>query len=208
MLLTFMRIFLSIHLQTRAFSIHPGLLTRLHREIIYNCDSGRASHQQVRYRDQYRLFIITAQLTSGKKTMAQELIIYPVIALVTLTFGIVLWMAKLRFRASIRGDIDPRYFKLNRGYEVPEYLAKVTQNYDNLVEMPILFYTVCCLLYASGQVELAQLILAWLYVSSRFIHSYIHTTSNRLLLRLKVFAFGATILIAMWLLFLFRLLQT
>ena len=139
--------------------------------------------------------------------MSQHLIIFPTISLVALTLGMILWMARLRFVAALSGEVDPRYFKLNRGGELPEQLIKVTHNYDNLLELPVLFYALCCLLLANGQVELAQIIMAWLFVVSRYVHSYIHTTSNRLIPRLKVFALGVALLIAMGLLGLYRLLQ-
>jgi hypothetical protein len=134
-------------------------------------------------------------------------ILLPVIALVTLTFGIALWMGKLRFLAVKRGDLSPRYYELNRGGKVPDYLARVSQNYDNLLELPILFYVVACLLYVTEKAELAQVIMAWLFVGSRCVHSYIHTTSNRVRHRMRAFLFGAFVLMAMWLLFVLRVLQ-
>ena len=139
--------------------------------------------------------------------MPQHYIFFPVLSLVVLTFGIAIWMAKLRFVAVRRGDIDGRFFKLNRGGEPPEYLVKVSQNYDNLLEIPILFYALCGFLYMTGQVEPAQLILAWVFVISRYVHSYVHTVRNKLMLRLQVFIFGFTVLGAMWCLFLARLIR-
>jgi len=138
--------------------------------------------------------------------MEQATILPPVFALAVLTFGIALWMGRLRFLAVRRGDLSPRYYELNRGGKVPDYLAKVSQNYDNLLELPILFYVLTCLLYVSQQVELAQVVMAWLFVGSRYVHSYIHTTTNILKPRMRSFLFGAFVLMAMWLLFMFRVL--
>jgi hypothetical protein len=140
--------------------------------------------------------------------MEHTVILYPVLALAALTFGIALWMGRLRFLAVRRGDLSPSYYELNRGGKVPDYLAKVSQNYDNLLELPILFYVLACLLYVTDKVEPAQLVMAWLFVGSRYVHSYIHTTTNRLRPRMRGFLFGALILIVMWLLFALRLLQS
>ena len=85
-------------------------------------------------------------------TINQITIIYPVFALAFLTFAVASWMGRLRFAAVKRGDLSARYYRLNRGGEVPEYLAKVSQNYDNLLELPILFYVVSVLLYVTNQV--------------------------------------------------------
>lgn len=130
--------------------------------------------------------------------MKQHLILFPVFALAALTFGIGIWLARLRFAAVKRGDLSPRYFAINRGGEVPEYLAKVNNNYNNLLELPVLFYVATILLYVSDRVELAQLILAWIFVASRYVHSYIHTTYNNVRHRLRTFMLGVIALISMW----------
>lgn len=130
--------------------------------------------------------------------MKQYLILFPVFALAALTFGIGIWLARLRFAAVKRGDLSPRYFAINRGGEVPEYLAKVNNNYNNLLELPVLFYVATILLYVSDRVELAQLILAWIFVASRYVHSYIHTTYNNVRHRLRTFMLGVIALISMW----------
>jgi len=138
--------------------------------------------------------------------MNQHLILFPVFALAALTFGIGLWLARLRFAAVKRGDLDPRYFAINQGGEIPEYLAKVNNNYNNLLELPILFYIITILLYITDRVEPTQLILAWIFVASRYVHSYIHTTYNNIRHRLRSFMIGVTALIVMWCLFFVRVL--
>jgi hypothetical protein len=37
-------------------------------------------------------------------------------------------------------------------------------NYNNLFEMPVLFHVLCILIYVSGVVPVAQLVLAWVFV--------------------------------------------
>ena len=136
--------------------------------------------------------------------MNQHLILFPVFAQVALTFGIGIWLARSRFAAVKRGDLSPRYFAINRGGEVPEYLAKVNNNYINLLELPVLFYLVAVLLYVTDSVEPAQLVLAWVFVASRYAHSYIHTTYNNVRQRMRMFMLGVIALISMWCLFFAR----
>ena len=40
--------------------------------------------------------------------------------------------------------------------------------------------------------------LAWIYVASRFVHSFIHITYNRVMHRFWVFAFSTLALLAIW----------
>ncbi|MGH8119688.1 MAG: MAPEG family protein, partial [Gammaproteobacteria bacterium] len=95
----------------------------------------------------------------------------------------------------------------NRGSEVPEYLAKVNNNYNNLLELPILFYALTALLLITVNVEPAQVILAWIFTGSRLVHTYIHTTYNNVRHRLRAFSLGAGALLAMWGLFFVRALS-
>ena len=135
-------------------------------------------------------------------------IFLPVIALVALTFGIGLWLGKLRFSAVKRGDLNPRYYELNRGGKLPDYLAKVSNNYDNLLTLPILYYVLSIMLFITAKVEVAQLVLAWSFVGSRYMHSYFHTTQNKVKHRTRAFMLGVAILISMWSLFFIRVLQS
>lgn len=137
--------------------------------------------------------------------MNQNLILFPIFAQAALTFGVGIWLARLRFAAVRRGDLSPRYFAVNRGGELPEYLAKVNNNYGNLLELPILFYAVTVLLLITIRVEPAQVILAWVFTGSRYVHSYIHTTYNNVRHRLYAFTVGVAALILMWGLFFVRM---
>jgi hypothetical protein len=139
--------------------------------------------------------------------MDQELIFIPVLTLVALTFGIGIWLGKLRFTAVKRGDLNPRYYELNRGGKLPDYLAKVSNNYDNLLALPLLFYVLSIILFVTTQVDLSQLVLSCLFVGSRYIHSYVHTTNNNIRYRMRAFMSGVLILISMWILFFFKLMQ-
>lgn len=130
--------------------------------------------------------------------MNQESILFPVFALGALTFFVALWMARLRFKAVRQGDLDRRYYKLNRGWEPPEYLAKVSRNFENLLEIPVLFYVVALMIYITKQVDFTNVVLAWLYVSTRFVHSYIHTTYNNVRHRMIPFLLGSILLIVIW----------
>ncbi|MGD8526359.1 MAG: MAPEG family protein [Thioalkalispiraceae bacterium] len=140
--------------------------------------------------------------------MEQNSILLPVFALVALTFGIGIRLGKLRLAAVKRGDLNPRYYELNRGGKVPDYLAKVSHNYDNLLALPILFYVVSIMLFVSGKVEIAQIILAWVFVVSRYVHSYIHTGYNNVRHRMRAFILGVVALIGMWCLYFVRFIQS
>lgn len=140
--------------------------------------------------------------------MKPELIIVPVAAVVLLTYIIGIWMVKLRFRAVRQDGVNPGYFQLNRGAKIPDYLAKVSNHYANLFEMPVLFYAVCAFIYTSHHLDALDLALAWCFVAARYAHAYIHTTSNQLKHRRRAFFFGAMAVAAMWIKLLYYAIAT
>lgn len=130
--------------------------------------------------------------------MQQELILYPALASMGLTFAVGFTMLRLRFLAVGRGEVNPRYFLLNRGGKVPEYVARVEQNYSNQLELPMLFYALALMLYVTGSVNTPQLTLAWAFIATRVAHAAIHITVNRLRWRMIAFVSGAVILLSSW----------
>lgn len=70
-------------------------------------------------------------------------LVYPMATLVLLTFFIMYLMLLVRVKAVRLRKISPRYFKLNRGGELPDNVTAISQNYGNLLELPALFYAVC-----------------------------------------------------------------
>lgn len=131
--------------------------------------------------------------------MHRDLILLPLIAMFVLTGLIGMWMAKLRFRAVREDGLNAAYFLINRGAKLPDYLAKVSNHYVNLFELPVLFYVVCIVIYAGNRVDVAYLVLAWLFVIIRYVHAYIHTTYNNLRHRRNTFFCGFVMLAILWL---------
>jgi hypothetical protein len=125
-------------------------------------------------------------------------ILVPGLTLVALTLCVVFRMGILRLRAIRRGDIHPGFFSLYRGHEEPEKLAAYSRHVTNLYEAPVLFYVVCITAFVTEQDSSLLLALAWAYVGLRFVHSYVHLTSNIVLLRFRLFVASLLVLGGMW----------
>ena len=137
--------------------------------------------------------------------MQIDMIYYPMIAMFILTAAVGMRMAFLRFKVVKTGELDPRYYILNRGYEVPERLAKVSNNFDNLMATPILFYIVCLAIGLNGYMDALSVGLAWIYVATRVWHSCIHIGANRVMPRMRVFMASLVALTGLWVLFTMQL---
>jgi len=130
--------------------------------------------------------------------MTQLQILYPLFAMAALSFYITIRMGKLRVHAVRQDGLKPGYFKHNSGAEPPDYMVRTEQHYVNLFEQPVLFYTVCLITYVTASTNLPGLLLAWLFVGTRCLHTYVHLGSNKLLKRRRAFIFSVVVLITLW----------
>lgn len=128
------------------------------------------------------------------------LIIYPMLAMVALTFVIWLWMYYTRVMPVLKGELSiDDYGKADMKY--PARLHYATDNFSNLFEMPSLFYLLCTLLLITQSVTDGLLYMAWAYVGLRLLHSLIHCSVNNILYRFISYQISSWILWGMWLVF-------
>ena len=130
--------------------------------------------------------------------MDKTSILFPMVALVTLTFAVLLLIPVRRFRAGIAGQIKYDDFKYGESARVPPEVSIPNRNMMNLLELPVLFYVACLTYYVTERIDDAALTLAWAYVGLRVAHSAIHLTYNRVRHRLVVFAVSNVVLIMFW----------
>ncbi len=128
-------------------------------------------------------------------------IIYPVLAMVLLTMAAIAILGVRRFAAVRDQQIDPAFFRAYRDNEEPESLRIVSRHVINLFETPVLFYVVAIFIFVTGQADGLLTGLAWMYVAARYLHSYVHLTSNKVMVRFRLFVLSLLLLAAMWLLF-------
>lgn len=133
--------------------------------------------------------------------MNQVAILWPVVALVALTFFVGGLTLNARLRAAFAKRVGPKDFRYGESDAVPADVALLNRNYMNLLELPVLFYVVCIALYVTKHVSIFEVTLAWLFVLARIIHSGIHLTSNNVLHRMLAFNAGSLILLLLWVLF-------
>jgi hypothetical protein len=125
-------------------------------------------------------------------------ILFPTVALATLTFAVLLLIPVRRFRAGMAGQVVFDDFRYGESARVPPEVSIPNRNMMNLLELPLLFYVVCLLFYVTDRVNSTALALAWTYVALRIAHSAIHVTYNRVRDRLTAFAASNVVLVMLW----------
>jgi hypothetical protein len=126
-------------------------------------------------------------------------ILFPMFALVGLTFTVLLMIPIARFRAAFAGKVTAGDFAFGESPRVPPETQLPNRNYMNLLEAPVLFYAACLTLYVTNTADRTALIIAWTYVALRALHSIIHLSYNNVIHRLTVFATSNFVLAGLWL---------
>ncbi|MGH8121842.1 MAG: MAPEG family protein [Rudaea sp.] len=130
--------------------------------------------------------------------MDARLIFWPAVAMVVLTIIVTFRMFFERSR-QIRAE-GVRWREVSTSSKMNVRLAdtRSADNYRNLFETPTLFYAALIVAFLTAQVNVLTLSLAWIFVASRYLHSAIHTTGNRIRYRLPVFFFSCLMLWVFW----------
>lgn len=134
--------------------------------------------------------------------MNQSAIFWPVIGHALLVFIVYVKLAMSR-GAAVRAGAPIASYK-QRASE-PEASMNAANNLMNQFEAPVLFHVVCLALNATAGVSIVTLALAWIFVLSRYVHAWVHLTTNKLKHRNYAFRFGLLILAILWIAFAIRL---
>jgi hypothetical protein len=121
----------------------------------------------------------------------QAQILAPAAVLVVWTLLILAWVATTRLSAMAKAGVDIRTAPPGgRGVNLDGVLPDVVQwkshNYSHLVEQPTVFYATVLVLAIMGAGAL-DVLLAWIYVALRIVHSLWQATVNRIPVRFAIF---------------------
>ena len=128
--------------------------------------------------------------------MNQDLIFIPVLLQVLITLYAYVRLGREKSKASSAGLVDEGRRALHDD-AWPDSVIKINNNIRNQFELPVLFYVlvvVAWALHAAG--ALAQAV-AWLFALSRLAHVIVHTGTNYVPVRRRVFMFGVAMIVVL-----------
>jgi hypothetical protein len=137
--------------------------------------------------------------------MSMRTVLAPLFVEVVLTFALMLWMGSMRVSLVRSGQVKPEDIAL-RQPNWPRQVLQVQNAALNQFELPVLFYVLTVLSIIPRDADLTFVILAWVFVLLRLVHAFIHVTSNNVRQRGLAFITGAFVLMAMWVIYILRLL--
>ena len=121
----------------------------------------------------------------------------PFTAMLVLTFAVWVYMYALRIRYMVSNRIDAqRMTTPDRAMELlPDSINYAAYNLRNLAELPVAFYALCLMLYVTDQVDAVYVAAAWAFFVFRALHSVVHCTFNRVIVRFGFYMLSA---LALW----------
>jgi len=124
-------------------------------------------------------------------------ILVPMLVVVALTFVAFIKMATAR-GAAVKAGQDPNFYRAHLGSPEPEGATAAVRHWDNLFELPTLFYAGCITAFVLNAVSGWTLAFAWGWVVARLLQSAVHMTYNNPSHRGGGFILGILFVMALW----------
>ncbi|AMS32566.1 MAG: MAPEG family protein [Betaproteobacteria bacterium] len=131
--------------------------------------------------------------------MRSSLILYPLLAMVLITFVVAVTMMKRRLTFLTSERIHPQQVATAAKMASVGEDPRAADNFRNLFEMPVLFYAAVLTIFVAKLISPLLLALAWVYVLTRGAHSLIHCTFNKVIWRFYAFFASCLVLAVLWL---------
>ena len=124
-------------------------------------------------------------------------LVLPVLAQIFWTLVVLCGLGVTRIRALRHRRADLSRLSISvEGW--PSDARKMSNNFDNQFQIPVLFYVVCILATIMETAGPAMTALAWFFVVMRVAHTAVHVTNNYVPLRFAFYMGSLTALILMF----------
>lgn len=126
-------------------------------------------------------------------------LLYPLFAQVLLSFIVLYTMGRQRVEELKRNKINPQAVdRRQHSLEIFKSSAAASDNFQNQFETPVLFYLAILVSMSLMIQDGIIVLLAWGYVSLRYVHCFIHLSYNRVMHRFIVFILSTVMLFSLW----------
>ena len=131
--------------------------------------------------------------------MEKQLIYWPVMAQLLIPILVLLLNGKRKSVDVKSGNFDREKAAMNNeAWSKPVVLT--SKNLANQFQLPVIFYVLCLILANIDAVTMTILVVAWIFVVTRYVHAYVHVSTNYVPARMRVFLLGALFLFVLFVL--------
>jgi hypothetical protein len=129
--------------------------------------------------------------------MAQQAIFGPFFATMSLTLVVWVYMYVRRISFINSNKLRPDDLAVPGALArlSPPAVSNPSDNLKNLFELPVLFYALTIYLFVTNQVDAAYVLAGWIFVGFRALHSAVHCTFNRVMLRFYLYLISS---VSLW----------
>lgn len=124
-------------------------------------------------------------------------LIFPALAQIGWMFVVFGIMFSARRAAFVSKEVRMKDIALS-GSAWPDKAKAAANNFSNQFETPVIFFALILIAQEVGAKGWIMVMLAWIFVVSRVVHTAIHVSSNNVMRRATAFFVGVLALIAMW----------
>lgn len=117
--------------------------------------------------------LVVALTRQPADTATPQALVRPMFALMGLTACVWIAMAVVRNLMVSLGKASMRYYHRYAEEAPPEWIERPGRTFNNLMQVPPMFYAVCLIAMTLDQVDGVQVQLAWLFVALRVVHALI-----------------------------------
>ncbi len=122
--------------------------------------------------------------------MEKHLIFWPVLAQILIPILVLILNGKRKSLDVKSGAFDREKAAMdNEAWSRPVVLT--SKNLANQFQLPVIFYVLCLTLAIIDAVSTVTLVVAWVFVATRYVHAYVHVSTNYVPARLRAFLLGA-----------------
>ena len=131
-------------------------------------------------------------------------VVRPMVAMFALTAVVWLLMVIARNGAIFLQVASVKYYRDYHSDAPPEWIERPARTFNNLLQVPTLFYVVSLLMLSLPWADSTQVTLAWMFGGSRLLHAIIYIGFNYVPLRFAMYTIGCITLGVMWIRIVFR----
>jgi hypothetical protein len=146
----------------------------------------------------YAALLALAVRSASGAELDKEQLIAPMAAMFALTALVWLLMVLFRNYATLRGLASADYYRTYSVAAPADWIERPARTFNNLMQVPTLFYVGCLAMMFTGRFDNAQLSLAWIYVATRTVHALLYMVWNPLSYRFGSWAASCICLGTLW----------
>ena len=129
----------------------------------------------------------------------KEALLAPMGAMFALTGMVLLLTATARNYATIRKLASVHYYRTyDHASHPPDWIERPARTFNNLLQVPTLFYIGCLTMMILARADQGALALAWIYVATRAVHAVLYIAWNPLAYRFGSFIASCICLGTLW----------